>query len=506
MSRYKIVPLCGFALCIYLVFIFNVGTVPFSDFKLFYVTALEILQGHPLSDYYRYFQPAGYTYLLTIVFYLFNTHSTLLPQLINALMLTMLLWVYLKHPLSTSSAGICMGYLIMVFNVNYLSMVSVLCSEIPYAFFFFMGWSVFCRGAERLRGNEPQGRGDAVLPFVASGLFLGISQFIRSVTFVYLFLFSLVMVFGLRYFNLEGMKRRWKMTLLTGLRTLGLTWLSFFLVAVLLYWSTGYGLTYMPPQKGLWNIFVGFNAESKGRWNLEDQQWMRGLGEKFRWHADEINRDLKPVVLNRAKMNWTKNLRDLPGKLFDLMDPRGMPYWAIERSKIEDRSIFYKVSAYLSCLNILVLIVSLGAWFASLLKRRSSGNELFAFCAAGAAFAYLVLHGYLFEIQSRYSNHLWMMMFWCYPLSQRVILDSLRKAFQRRGRRGKISLSLMGAGITMALISLLADSLGLGASPGFGKKQVSGAAIGMVIFIIGVLLNRGSVEVPDGEKGISTTG
>ena len=42
------------------------------------------------------------------------------------------------------------------------------------------------------------------------------------------------------------------------------------------------------------------------------------------------------------------------------------------------------------------------------------------------------------------------------------------------------SLILIGTGVTIIFISLLADSIGMGDYPGFGWKQMIGTAIGMV--------------------------
>ena len=132
----QILLLCAFAFCIYLLVIFTMGTLPFSDFQTNYETALAILRGEGIRERYKYFQPAGYPYLLSIVFTLLNNNSILIPQLLNALILCSLLWIYLKNLFDNHSISLFIGYLILIFNINYLSMVSVLCSEIPFVFFF----------------------------------------------------------------------------------------------------------------------------------------------------------------------------------------------------------------------------------------------------------------------------------------------------------------------------------------------------------------------------------
>lgn len=139
--------------------------------------------------------------------------------------------------------------------------------------------------------------------------------------------------------------------------------------------------------------------------------------------------------------------------------------------------------------------MSIGVCFACLAKRNISQNEYFAFCVIGSSFVYLVLHGYLLEVQPRYSNHLWMLMFWCYPLSQQTVWDFFKKIFRGGGKMRMISFGLMAIGMIILLVSLLADFIGIGAYPEFGKNQVIGAAIGLLVFIAGIIINRRYLQI-----------
>jgi hypothetical protein len=403
------------------------GTVPFSDFEYYYITSLAILRGEGISDPYRYFQPAGYPYILSILFSLLKNNSIVIPQMLNALMLCGLLWICMKCPFSNHTISSCIGYLVLAFNVNYLSMVSVLCSEISYAFFFLIGLLSFGWGFKRIVSERDGGDGSHVFPFVISGLLLGVSQFIRPVTFAYLFIFTLVMVLGLRHFKFQEIETRWKVLFLTSLKSLVLTWVTFFAVSMLLYCGAGYGLTYMPFQKGLWNLYVGFNTESRGTYSIRDAALMTKLGYENRWNAKKINEILKGIVFERIKQNWLKNLQNMPEKIHNLMNPKGIPYWALEKSKIKNKDGIYRVSGYLCWINWGVLIASLWACVIWLAERRISIQEFLVFCALVAAFLYLIIHSYLFEVQGRYSNHLWMVMFVFFPVSLRALQKSLTK-------------------------------------------------------------------------------
>jgi hypothetical protein len=49
---------------------------------------------------------------------------------------------------------------------------------------------------------------------------------------------------------------------------------------------------------------------------------------------------------------------------------------------------------------------------------------------------------------------------------------------------------LIGVGVLLVLISALADSLGLGRSPGFGWRQTLGVVLGALVILGGLYLRR----------------
>ena len=49
---------------------------------------------------------------------------------------------------------------------------------------------------------------------------------------------------------------------------------------------------------------------------------------------------------------------------------------------------------------------------------------------------------------------------------------------------------VIGVGVLLVLISLFADPLGLGRSPGFGWKQTLGVVVGALVVAAGVYLRR----------------
>jgi len=53
-----------------------------------------------------------------------------------------------------------------------------------------------------------------------------------------------------------------------------------------------------------------------------------------------------------------------------------------------------------------------------------------------------------------------------------------------------ISLAAIIIGLIVTLISLMADLVGIGSYPGINYAQLGGAAIGLIIVMIGLLLQR----------------
>ena len=72
---------------------------------------------------------------------------------------------------------------------------------------------------------------------------------------------------------------------------------------------------------------------------------------------------------------------------------------------------------------------------------------------------------------------------------RRLEQEILCKGGERMQKKA-LSLIVIGVGIVILLVSLLADVIGIGKYPGFGYKQAIGTAIGIVIFIIGLIIYR----------------
>lgn len=57
-------------------------------------------------------------------------------------------------------------------------------------------------------------------------------------------------------------------------------------------------------------------------------------------------------------------------------------------------------------------------------------------------------------------------------------------------KKRTIGLVLLIVGIVVLIVSVAADAIGLGGSPGFGYKQIVGVAVGAIAAIAGAIVMR----------------
>jgi hypothetical protein len=178
-------------------------------------------------------------------------------------------------------------------------------------------------------------------------------------------------------------------------------------------------------------VYVGFNTESKGMWNPNDSRLIKMIGEKKQWSAKEVNQEFRPMVIERVKKGWLTQLKIVPKKWVILLSPTGIPFGALDKSNIEDPSPIYRICRYFSSINLFVISVSLIGLFHIFIKRKVSLIEFFVSGVTLAVFTNIVLHAYLLEVQGRYSNHLWLMLFWFFPFYLRETIWVRRKCGAR---------------------------------------------------------------------------
>ncbi|UCC72900.1 MAG: hypothetical protein JSV86_21565 [Gemmatimonadota bacterium] len=62
--------------------------------------------------------------------------------------------------------------------------------------------------------------------------------------------------------------------------------------------------------------------------------------------------------------------------------------------------------------------------------------------------------------------------------------------------RRTVGLTVAVVGLIVGLLFALADLIGLGGTPGFGRNQLIGVIVGAVILIIGIILYTRSAPAP----------
>jgi len=398
-----------FIFLLYLSIIITLQSKPISDFDFYYQTALALENESVVNVFYKYFQAPGYPYFLCFLFKISGSSSIFIPQIFNALMLTLLNFLLAKYNFIQNGYLRLFGLFVLAFNMNYFPMVSVLCSEIPYAFLFGGGFLLMGIFIEKV-WESPAWSKKKMLTLGGTGIVLGASQIIRPVTTPFLLLFTIVFLLGASYFFISRRK-----SLSHILRILLPVWSGFVGTAVVLYYLSGYGLTSQPLQNGLWNIYVGFNAEAKGRWNLQDSHLIGLIGHESNWNAQKVNAKLFIALKERVRKNWVNQFRNLPDKLSMLLDPTGIPQWALEKSSLQARGLVYKLGKYFHLFNLFIAGLSFLGLLSIVRKRKVSSAEFLVMLLTATVLANLFLHACLLEIQGRYVSHLMLILFWCFP-------------------------------------------------------------------------------------------
>ena len=62
--------------------------------------------------------------------------------------------------------------------------------------------------------------------------------------------------------------------------------------------------------------------------------------------------------------------------------------------------------------------------------------------------------------------------------------------------RQTLGVALLVMGVVLVLLSLSADLIGLGSSPGFGLRQWGGTILGVILGALGWFLRQGSTPPP----------
>lgn len=428
---YISVALCAITVLAYTIIVVSLQTQPFTDFDAYYRTALTIKSGEGISNFYKYFQPPGYFYYLAGLFKVFNSDSIILPQVFNIVIMTFVAFLLMHAALIDSVAAKIITFIAVAFSFNYLSLISVLCSEIPFALFFISGLVLFWHTFKRTVALNHEMKLSSSLLLFASGCLLGISQSIRSVAMPFLVLFSLAaLIFGLihtvRDSSAVPSLRRSAL-----IQMIALMWAGFLILTPFLFRLSNYGWAIQPLQNGLWTMFLAFNDEGKGWWNERDAKIIGDIGTKHNWDATSVNKEFRPFVEKRVRENWVKQIIALPEKIINFIDPTSISYWALEKSSIKDSTLIGKAGRLYYFFNYFVVIVSLFGIIYYLFQRQVAATEFFAASLTMAVFSYMIVHFYFFEIQSRYANHLWILLFWLLPANAAGVRGFFSSVFRR---------------------------------------------------------------------------
>lgn len=385
-----------------------------SDFKNYYEESILFLETGNMSPQFLFFQAPGHPFLISKVFSIFNAINPVIIQVLNICQYTTAIilthfsfktqFSWIKY-VGTFSLSIC---------VSYLSLMGFLAAEFNFLFFFVIGNFLLIR---YLQNENTFGILPRTLLILAIAFTFGLAQFVRPLSFYYLFFFG----FGLFYLKVISKKTLIHSSKAT-LRQYGLVFSLFLFVAMNLYRNISGKWAYQPPQNGIWSIYVGFNAKAKGSYNAEDITQFKKIAEPLHWNGEALRAILKPITIERVKTNWQANIRQSLQRAIRLLVPYFTSYWFFAKGIPPNKNpiwiLWMKAVFLLSTFTVLISYLSNGIYLFKLFRKKHLNTiETFAFCSLISTFLYILIHVFCLEIQPRYAAHLVFINLWILPLS-----------------------------------------------------------------------------------------
>lgn len=411
--------ICIAALAAYLAIVYWLQVTPFSDFLAYYNGARWLRAGTQLGPFAVFLQPPGYYLFLATLFAVSGSTSIYLPQVFNAVTTSALGFVLWRGRTFSQGRFGTVGLVLFLTSLNTWLLVPVLGTEILFAALFLLGLDFAAKALISSDASPDQAR--AALRAIAGGLCLGLSQAIRPVTIPFLVLligFSASVALLRRWFGYEDhwgapRSRIWRFLLLVLLVTTT--------VAGCVYSAAGYGMRVSPVGSGTWSRFVAFNAVSARGLTPGDSAVLSDLIQQDGWDFGRLKKDIGGLANERVASGWLRQVARWPRRVWELVNPAALTQWSIDASPRQPQHLIYPVVRVLRLVGFLVFAATVIAAARWLFAPRLREREVIALCFAGSGLLYLAVHAFVLEVQARYSNHIWLLIFWLSPLVMRSL-------------------------------------------------------------------------------------
>jgi len=304
-SRYTFWVLLVLCLAVKLIWVINFRTVPKVDYLTFYKTAQMLATSWTIDFHYVALFPhiLGYSSFLSLFFMIFGEGLLVAPVINTMLSVISMIFIYdITQRLWNRQAAVLASLIWIVYpsQTIYNSMVL---SEPLYTTLILAFWAWMIRSQDKLAGYSYR---QIVIGGIGAGLLLAAIDAVRPLGWVLFLALAIWLVWTLdwrerrerpeSHGRQEGHQRR-EILVREGL----LRKLLFLLLIATGLWTAGHVTEwYRDSRLGEqaassvgYNIYVGFNEESRGRWNQADSDRLFDYVREYpEWTADDVQRQM----------------------------------------------------------------------------------------------------------------------------------------------------------------------------------------------------------------------
>jgi len=284
-SKFLLPILLAICLIVKWLYVYHNPTVPKTDYLTFYKTAQALSESWTISSKYVALFPhiLGYSSFLSVFFALFGDGSLVAPAVNVVLSVVSMLFIYLisKRLLNRQAATLAsMLWIVYPSQTIYNTMVL---SEPLYTTLILGFWLWMLRLFEPDASEKSIGRW--IAHALAASVLLAMIQAVRPLAWVLFLALAIWSFIRMDWSKSSDRLRKllFLLTLAVGLWTLGhgIEWYQDSRLGERAARSVGY------------NIYVGFNEESRGKWNQADSDHLFAyVNEHPDWTADDVQRQM----------------------------------------------------------------------------------------------------------------------------------------------------------------------------------------------------------------------
>jgi len=351
-SRHAVRMLFVTCIAVKLAWVLAYPTVPRVDYLTFYKAAQMLADSWTIDFHYVALFPhiLGYSSFLSVFFAIFGDGLLVAPILNVILSAVGMLFIYDIGKRLLDERAAVIASLVWILYPSQTIYNTMVLSEPLYTTLILGFWAWMIRLHDKLAARR---YGPLVASALGASLLLAVIHSIRPLSWVLFLALAIWMVLALRWYMGEG-ARKLTFLLVTagGLWILGLAVDWFFVSRLGEKAATTVGF----------NVYVGFNEASRGRWNQEDSDHLfRYVRENPHWTADDVQRKMMEDAIDRIMNGNIRFMSLFYDKLHYLWGEDAMAFRYSDLPKQEAAymtvsNAYYIVSILFSIIGLVLLI------------------------------------------------------------------------------------------------------------------------------------------------------